>query len=655
MEESNNMSKSPQEEGEEEEEEEEGVRVVVIQHVSSRNVNTKAIKWALQAFSLGPNDELTLLPILRHLHHTSSFFTPFSKPQQRSVEEEIAKRKQEYLNNEDIIKICEQCQIDKIQFQIQMLPSPNPEAAVNAANNLRATLVILDRDMKKYKKCFMKNLSCGIILMKPNNSIEHLKGPTQTRLSQRGNSIPINCSRSSLLKHLTGNPVLCPYRINPTKAKKTQFQSQTIQRPSNRELDMARGYCLLPFTGSQETNHTTFEQQKKKHHINNNHEEDKDSVCSQCKNTRPRFGHQRDFTYSEIHAATKGFCPTNFLSEGGFGSVYRGEIHGMKIAVKQHRCETSSLQGEKEFKSEVDVLGKARHENVVMLLGSCSEGHKRILVYEYVCNGSLDQHLSQYSRKPISWPDRIKVAFGAAKGLLYLHQNNIIHRDMRPNNILVTHDYEALLGDFGLARLSVGESLYSTDVVGTLGYMAPEYAESGKASTKTDVYSFGVILLQLITGMKTTDKRLGDKSLVGWVVDVFSQLVEGSTCSVVLRDCSPSRLDSSYDTSDFPESQGDDDDDDGSFYGGSTPIGSSMSMSHMSLRLPPSPPMGTTYSSALSSKKDLLAQTAGNSFKIDVAPNGETGSMYSSHSVPYAFNVELSALSPGVAADEFEL
>lgn len=111
-----------------------------------------------------------------------------------------------------------------------------------------------------------------------------------------------------------------------------------------------------------------------------------------CKNRRPKIGWKRSFTYAELQAATHGFADTNFLSEGGFGSVYKGEADGMKIAVKQHK--NVSLQGEKEFKSEVHVLSKARHENLVMLLGSCSEGKHRLLVYEYVCNGSLDQHLS---------------------------------------------------------------------------------------------------------------------------------------------------------------------------------------------------------------------------------------------------------------------
>ncbi|KAF5729355.1 hypothetical protein HS088_TW21G01520 [Tripterygium wilfordii] len=125
-------------------------------------------------------------------------------------------------------------------------------------------------------------------------------------------------------------------------------------------------------------------------------EEFKNAVCPICKNRRPKIGWKRDFTCAELQAATEGFSLKNFLSEGGFGFVYRGELNGLKIAVKQHK--NASLQGEKEFKSEVQFLSKARHENLVMLLGSCSDGNSRLLVYEYICNGSLDQHLSSKSK-----------------------------------------------------------------------------------------------------------------------------------------------------------------------------------------------------------------------------------------------------------------
>ncbi|KAL0384839.1 UNVERIFIED_CONTAM: Proline-rich receptor-like protein kinase PERK12 [Sesamum radiatum] len=264
------------------------------------------------------------------------------------------------------------------------------------------------------------------------------------------------------------------------------------------------------------------------------------SICSVCKNKRPTIGLQRDFTYEELREATNGFSRKNFLSEGGFGSVFKGRLKdGLVVAVKQHKA--ASLQGEKEFKSEVHVLSQARHQNVVVLLGSCAEGSHRLLVYEYVCNGSLQERLSDDSQEPLNWEQRIKIALGAARGLAYLHARNIVHRDMRPDNILITHDHESMLGDFGLAKAQQDDTS-ETCVVGTLGYLAPEYAESGKMSTKTDVYSYGVVLLQLISGLRTTDEIPEGKSLVGWVVNILNCINKVNTDFII--DFSPAESDS---------------------------------------------------------------------------------------------------------------
>ncbi|XP_028790112.1 proline-rich receptor-like protein kinase PERK8 [Neltuma alba] len=269
-------------------------------------------------------------------------------------------------------------------------------------------------------------------------------------------------------------------------------------------------------------------------------EQFKNHICGGCKNRRPRKGCKREFTYAELYAATDGFSMKNFLSEGGCGKVYKGQLHGIKIAVKKHKNIESNKQGDKEFRSEVDALSRVRHENVVVMLGSCSEGNHRLLVYEFVCNFSLNQHLHQHCRRPLSWENRVKVAIGAARGLLYLHDNNIIHRDMTPNNILLTHDFETLLGDFGLAITREEEKETASEeecVGGDEDYAAPEYVEDGKLSTKTDVYSFGVVLLQLITGMRTTDKRrLGERSLVEWARPLLRERKCGSVIDKRIRE-----------------------------------------------------------------------------------------------------------------------
>ncbi|XP_068302518.1 inactive protein kinase SELMODRAFT_444075-like isoform X3 [Pyrus communis] len=246
-------------------------------------------------------------------------------------------------------------------------------------------------------------------------------------------------------------------------------------------------------------------------------------LCSICQHKAPVFGKPpRWFSYAELELATGGFSQANFLAEGGFGSVHRGVLpDGQAVAVKQHKL--ASSQGDQEFCSEVEVLSCAQHRNVVMLIGFCIEDRRRLLVYEYICNGSLDSHLYRRHREPLEWSARQKIAVGAARGLRYLHEECrvgcIVHRDMRPNNILITHDFEPLVGDFGLARWQPdGDTGVDTRVIGTFGYLAPEYAQSGQITEKADVYSFGVVLVELVTGRKAVDlnRPKGQQCLTEW-------------------------------------------------------------------------------------------------------------------------------------------
>ncbi|GMY34552.1 inactive protein kinase SELMODRAFT_444075-like [Fagus crenata] len=246
-------------------------------------------------------------------------------------------------------------------------------------------------------------------------------------------------------------------------------------------------------------------------------------LCSICQHKAPVFGKPpRWFSYAELELATGGFSKANFLAEGGFGSVHRGVLpDGQVVAVKQHKL--ASSQGDVEFCSEVEVLSCAQHRNVVMLIGFCIEDRRRLLVYEFICNGSLDSHLYGRHREPLEWAARQKIAVGAARGLRYLHEECrvgcIVHRDMRPNNILITHDFEPLVGDFGLARWQPdGDMGVETRVIGTFGYLAPEYAQSGQITEKADVYSFGVVLVELVTGRKAVDlnRPKGQQCLTEW-------------------------------------------------------------------------------------------------------------------------------------------
>ncbi|GFZ10271.1 kinase with adenine nucleotide alpha hydrolases-like domain-containing protein [Actinidia rufa] len=220
-------------------------------------------------------------------------------------------------------------------------------------------------------------------------------------------------------------------------------------------------------------------------------------LCSLCQHKAPVFGKPpRRFHYGELKEATDGFSAENFLAEGGFGTVHKGVLRdGQVVAVKQ--LKSAASKGDTDFCREVQVLSCAQHRNVVLLIGFCVEGKNRILVYEYICNGSLDFHLHGTKRTPLDWHSYQKIAIGAARGLRYLHEDcrvgSIVHRNMRPSNILLTHDYEPLVADFGLARLHTEWDMCDEQVVGTSGYLAPEYFSGGKITEKVDIYAFGLL------------------------------------------------------------------------------------------------------------------------------------------------------------------
>ena len=232
----------------------------------------------------------------------------------------------------------------------------------------------------------------------------------------------------------------------------------------------------------------------------------------------------RSFTFRELAAATRNFREINLIGEGGFGRVYKGRLEtGEIVAVKQ--LNQDGLQGHQEFIVEVLMLSLLHHSNLVTLIGYCTSGDQRLLVYEYMPMGSLEDHLFDLEpdKEPLSWSTRMKIAVGAARGLEYLHckaDPPVIYRDLKSANILLDNDFNPKLSDFGLAKLGpVGENTHvSTRVMGTYGYCAPEYAMSGKLTVKSDIYSFGVVLLELITGRKAIDrsKKPGEQNLVAW-------------------------------------------------------------------------------------------------------------------------------------------
>ncbi|GAB4848863.1 hypothetical protein Ancab_003657 [Ancistrocladus abbreviatus] len=237
------------------------------------------------------------------------------------------------------------------------------------------------------------------------------------------------------------------------------------------------------------------------------------------------------FTYEELAAATNGFAQTNMLGQGGFGFVHKGVLpNGKEIAVKS--LKSGSGQGEREFQSEVEIISRVHHRHLVSLVGYCIAGGQRMLVYEFVPNDTLEFHLHKRGDPPLDFPTRLKIALGSAKGLAYLHEDchpRIIHRDIKASNILLENNFEAQVADFGLAKLTTDTNTHvSTRVMGTFGYLAPEYAASGKLTEKSDVFSFGVMLLELITGRRPVDPKMSymEDSLVDWARPLLSQALQ---------------------------------------------------------------------------------------------------------------------------------
>ncbi|XP_028773043.1 receptor-like cytoplasmic kinase 176 [Neltuma alba] len=241
----------------------------------------------------------------------------------------------------------------------------------------------------------------------------------------------------------------------------------------------------------------------------------------------------KSFSYSELKTATRNFRPDSILGEGGFGLVFKGRIDehslaatkpgtGIVIAVK--RLNQDGLQGHKEWLAEINYLGQLRHPNLVELIGYCLEDEHRLLAYEFMSGSSVENHLFRRGSHlpPLSWSLRMKIALGAAKGLAFLHgtEPKVIYRDFKTSNILLDKDYNAKLSDFGLARdgPTGDKSHVTTRVMGTYGYAAPEYLETGHLTAKCDVYGFGVVLLEMLSGRRAIDNNLpsGERELVKW-------------------------------------------------------------------------------------------------------------------------------------------
>ncbi|XP_074273822.1 proline-rich receptor-like protein kinase PERK1 isoform X1 [Silene latifolia] len=242
------------------------------------------------------------------------------------------------------------------------------------------------------------------------------------------------------------------------------------------------------------------------------------------------LGYSSTFSYLELAMATNYFSEANMLGQSDFGNVHKGILpNGKEIAVKS--LNSGSGQGELEFQTEVEIIGRVHHKHLVSLVGYCITGSHWFLVYEFVPNRTLEFHLHGEGQPTMDWPTRIRIALGSAKGLAYLHEDchpKIIHGNIKSAYILLNDKFEAKVSDFGRAKVSPDGTHVSTRVIGTIGYLAPEYAATGKLSDKSDVFSFGVVLLELITGcppVKPEHTYIND-SFVDWARPLLKRFLE---------------------------------------------------------------------------------------------------------------------------------
>ncbi|XP_049382080.1 receptor-like protein kinase FERONIA [Solanum stenotomum] len=233
----------------------------------------------------------------------------------------------------------------------------------------------------------------------------------------------------------------------------------------------------------------------------------------------------RQFSLDEMERSTNNFDPQLVIGSGGYGTVYKGDIDGGETTIAVKRSKPGSSQGEKEFWTEINMLSTHRHENLLSLIGYCTEGHEMLLVYDYMPRGSLADNLYKMdiNSSSLSWERRLKIAIGAARGMDFLHtsQNRVIHRDIKSSNILLDENWESKISDFGLSKMGPGNESathVSTQVKGTFGYLDPEYFLTNRLTWKTDVYAFGVVLFELLSGRPAVDMRLPEEQhgLVAW-------------------------------------------------------------------------------------------------------------------------------------------
>ncbi|KAL5075639.1 hypothetical protein RYX36_014623 [Vicia faba] len=521
---------------------------IVIDHVRARDI------------MLASGDRLLVLCILHKVSHPMGYQTlaspeAFAGTNFRAMEEEVRKKVHVYANV--LLSTLEDFDIQGVTVDIQVTAGfPIRQVILQEIKNYNASWVVLDRHLRRDMRYHLNKIPCKVALVKDDLSVDiwrsHNAHDTNVTATKPVFSLSkfVSLSDCHSVQEIEQSIVSCksyPHSLASSDSSGT-IKSYSTHSYSNSSLHSGSSSKhersgtsikgeyrhLITSQIGQKQNQSGFLPKSSEAPI----------LCAGCGiRTELSIKESNRFSYSEIQLATNDFSKDNLIGEGGYGHVYKGVLKdGQQIAAKVRKEESS--QRFSEFHSEVYILSFARHKNIVMLLGYCCKENKNILIYEYICNKSLHWHLFENNDAVLDWPQRYGIALGTAKGLRFLHEEcrggPIIHRDMRPGNILLTHDFVPMLGDFGLAKWITGGDPLETRIMGTLGYLAPEYAEDGIVSEGTDVYSYGVTLLQLISGRPVGNPDQEQQSLRQWAEPKIEKLA--------LQELVDPRLGESYDT-----------------------------------------------------------------------------------------------------------
>ncbi|KAA8546488.1 hypothetical protein F0562_002773 [Nyssa sinensis] len=548
--------------------------VVVMAYDATKDRNERELGRTIENVKLRgdilhPGDTITVVGVLQKIPHPLGYQMQacpesFMGTNIRAIEEEISKKVDMYVNM--LLQSAEECKDEGVDIEVKITAgTPIKNVILQEVTTCNATWVILDRHLRRELRFYLKQIPCKVALIQDNFSVEVLRPNTTADTDNIEHKLffsmskPVPLSAGQDKENIEQSVMSC--RSGPASislessdlpksnlASSFMYKSGEHSFPSHDDFGSSSKQEKSGRHTKGENKYPTSPRiiQKQRQNPRRRRSSDAPILCVACgMKTQLYIKESMRFSFSEIQLATDDFSKKNLLGEGGYGLVYIGKLNdGQLIAAKVRKEE--STQGFTEFNSEVYVLSFARHKNIVMLLGYCCKENLNILVYEYICNKSLEWHLFDKTANVLEWHQRHGIAIGTAKGLRFLHEecrgSPIIHRDMRPSNILLTHEFVPMLGDFGLAKWKTSDDPMQTRILGTLGYLAPEYSENGIVSVRTDVYAFGIVLIQLMSGRKVVDSEREDQqqSLRQWANPLIERLA--------LHELIDPRLGDSYDT-----------------------------------------------------------------------------------------------------------